>query len=71
MGYPIEERAITVHELYNADEVFVSGTAAEIVPIVKVAGRTVGDGKPGPVFSRFLDGFKELTKKSNEETPLD
>jgi branched-chain amino acid aminotransferase len=71
LGYPIEERAITVHELYNADEVFVSGTAAEIVPIVKVAGRTVGDGKPGPVFSRFLDGFKELTKKSNEETPLD
>jgi branched-chain amino acid aminotransferase len=71
LGYPIEERAITVHELYNADEVFVTGTAAEVVPIVNITGRKIGEGKAGPVFSRVLDRFRELSKKSSEGTRID
>jgi branched-chain amino acid aminotransferase len=70
LGYPVEERAITVHELYNADEVFVTGTAAEIVPIVKITGRTIGGGKVGPVFSKISTSFKQLIKKSKEGTPI-
>ena len=70
LGYPMEERAITIHELYNADEVFVTGTAAEIVPIVKIAGRSIGEGKPGPVFSRILEEFKQLIKQPNAGTPV-
>jgi len=70
LGYPLEERAITVHELYNADEVFVTGTAAEIVPIVTVTGRSIGSGRPGPVFEKILDGFKQLIKASKEGTTI-
>jgi len=70
LGYPLEERAITIHELYNADEVFVSGTAAEIVPIVKITGRTIGEGKPGPVFAKIFDGFRQMIKKIKDGTPI-
>ena len=70
LGYPLEERAITVHELYNADEVFVTGTAAEVVPITRITGRKIGEGKPGQIFSKVLDGFKQLITKSNEGTPI-
>jgi branched-chain amino acid aminotransferase len=71
LGYPLEERPITIHELYNADEVFVSGTAAEIVPIVKITGRAIGEGKPGPIFGKILAGFRQMIKKSKEGTPID
>jgi len=71
LGYPVEERPITIHELYNADEVFVTGTAAEIVPIVKITGRTIGEGKPGPIFAKIFAGFREMIKKSKEGTPID
>jgi branched-chain amino acid aminotransferase len=67
---PVEERAMSVHELYNADEVFVTGTAAELVPIVKIGGRKIGEGKPGPIFSRILARFKESIKKSTEGTHI-
>jgi branched-chain amino acid aminotransferase len=71
LGYPLEERPITIHELYNADEVFVSGTAAEIVPIVKITGRAIGEGIPGPIFWKIFTGFRQMIKKSKEGTPID
>jgi branched-chain amino acid aminotransferase len=67
---PVEERAISVHELYNADEVFVTGTAAEVVPIVRITGRSIGDGKPGPVFARVVEGFKQLIKRTKDGTRI-
>ncbi len=70
LGYTVEERPMTVHELYNADEVFVTGTAAELVPIVKISGRKIGEEKPGPIFSRILGRFKESIKKSTEGTAV-
>jgi len=66
IGYPLEERSITVHELYNADEVFVTGTAAEIVPISKISGRVVGDGQVGPVFQKVLNRFRQLVSDPKE-----
>ncbi len=56
------EGYITRHELYNAEECFLTGTAAEIIPVVKVDGRTIGNGKPGPVTKKLLDAFHKLTK---------
>jgi branched-chain amino acid aminotransferase len=58
-----EERLITRHQVYNSDECFLTGTAAEIIPIVKVDGRQIGTGKPGVLTSRLLKAFKDLTKK--------
>lgn len=57
------EHVITRHEVYIADECFLTGTAAEIIPVVKVDGRVIGSGKPGKVTLRLTKKFKELTKK--------
>ena len=58
-----EERLLTRHDLFNADEVFLTGTAAEVIPVVKIDGRKIGAGKPGPVTGRLLKAFHALTKK--------
>lgn len=60
---PVEEAWLTRHEIYNADECFLTGTAAEIVPIVKVDGRVIGTGKPGPVTLKLLARFQDLVKR--------
>ena len=63
MKIKVFEGYITRHEVYNADECFLTGTAAELIPIVKVDGRTIGAGKPGAVTKKLLDAFHQLTKK--------
>lgn len=57
------EHVITRHEVYNADECFLTGTAAEIVPVVKIDGRPIGTGKPGAMTHRLIGLFKELTSR--------
>ncbi len=59
----IYEGFITRHELYNAEECFLTGTAAELIPIVKVDGRAIGTGKPGVMTMKLLELFKQATKK--------
>lgn len=59
---PTHEHVITRHELYIGDECFLTGTAAEIVPVVKVDGRTIGEGKPGKTTKKIMTEFKKLTK---------
>lgn len=68
MGYPVQEKNCGLVDLYTADEVFVTGTAAEIAPIIKVDGRIIGDGKPGGITKRLMAEFKKLTEK--EGTPI-
>lgn len=58
-----EERLITRHEVYAAEECFLTGTAAEIIPVVKVDGRTIGDGHPGEVTLKLMKIFQAATKK--------
>lgn len=62
-GYPTREVSMTRHDLYIADEIFLTGTAAEIIPVVKLDGRKIGNGEPGPIFRDLLERFRELTKK--------
>ena len=57
------EHVLTRHEVYIADEAFLTGTAAEIISVVKVDGRTVGDGRPGKITLTLMREFKKLTKK--------
>ena len=57
------EHVITRHEVYNADECFLTGTAAEIVPVVKIDARPIGTGKPGKMTHLLIEKFKELTKQ--------
>ena len=58
----VREDLLTRHDLFNADEVFLTGTAAEIIPVVKIDGRVIGNGKPGPVTKKLQQGFRQLTK---------
>ena len=57
------EGFITRHEVYNADECFLTGTAAELIPVVRVDNRSIGAARPGPLTNKLLKAFKELTKK--------
>ncbi len=57
VGVLTEETALTSFDLYTADEVFLTGTGAEIVPVVRVDGRVIGDGTPGPVTCRLMRSF--------------
>jgi branched-chain amino acid aminotransferase len=54
---------ITRHEVYISDECFLTGTAAEIIPVVMVDGREIGPARPGKVTLGLTREFKELTKK--------
>ena len=58
----VQEELLTRHDLFNADEVFLTGTAAEIVPVVKIDGRVIGSGKPGPTTKKLQQAFREVTK---------
>lgn len=60
---PFEERIITRHDLFNANEVFLTGTAAEVIPVVKIDGRGIGEGKPGKITNMLLKDFRALTHK--------
>ena len=57
------EHVITRHEVYNADECFLTGTAAEIIPVVKIDARPIGTGKPGKMTQMLIGKFKEYTKR--------
>lgn len=63
MKIPAYEDTFTRHELYIADECFLTGTAAEIIPVVNVDGRSIGTGKPGKITLTLMKEFKKLTKK--------
>jgi len=60
---PAHEHVITRHEVYISDECFLTGTAAEIIPVVKVDGRVIGGGKPGKLTLALMKEFKQLTRK--------
>ncbi|HOM80396.1 MAG TPA: branched-chain-amino-acid transaminase [Armatimonadota bacterium] len=65
---PVSERMLTLYDIYNADECFLTGTAAEIVPAVKVDGRLIGTGRPGPLTKRLMAEFRALV--AEEGVPI-
>ncbi len=69
LGITVVERNMGYFDLYTADEVFVTGTAAEVGPIVTIDGRTIGSGRPGPITRQLMSAFKTATSQSG--TPID
>lgn len=67
---PTHEHVLTRHELYISEECFLTGTAAETVPVVKVDGRTIGMGKPGKITKKIMAEFKKLTKTAGVKYKL-
>ncbi len=62
-GIEVSEAPLTKHDVYIADECFLTGTAAEVIPVVKVDSRVIGTGKPGPVTQDLEQRFKKLTRE--------
>jgi branched-chain amino acid aminotransferase len=68
LGVKVRETDITRHDVFVADECFLTGTAAEIVPVVKADGRSIGNGKPGPITGRIIARFRQVTHETG--TPI-
>ncbi|MGA0845368.1 MAG: branched-chain-amino-acid transaminase [Luteolibacter sp.] len=68
LGVTAEEKSLTRYDIFTADECFLTGTAAELIPVVGLDRRSIGNGKPGPVTSRFMDAFHELVNQTG--TPI-
>jgi branched-chain amino acid aminotransferase len=66
LGYEVTEANITIFQVFSADEVFFTGTAAEIVPIREVNWRQIGDGTPGPVTKKLMAEFKNVLRDPKE-----
>jgi len=65
-GLKVTEPDLTRYDLFCADECFLTGTGAEIVPVVRIDGRKIGEGKPGPITRQLEDDYHALTKVSGE-----
>jgi branched-chain amino acid aminotransferase len=63
MQLETREENLSLYEVYAAEECFLTGTAAEIVPVVELDGRKIGDGKPGKLTAELSARFHELTQK--------
>ncbi len=68
LGIPLAEPFMTRYDIYTADECFLTGTAAEVIPVVKADYRPIGDGHPGPVTRRLITAFQQLTRTTG--TPI-
>jgi branched-chain amino acid aminotransferase len=62
-GIPVREKNLTRHDIYVADECFLTGTAAEIVPVTKIDNRVIKDGKPGPMTERLRESFHKKVRE--------
>ncbi|MFQ5552755.1 MAG: branched-chain-amino-acid transaminase [Thermoplasmata archaeon] len=68
LGYEARERFFTLFDVYGADEAFITGTAAEIGPVVRVDDRVIGDGKPGRITKQITARFRDLVHSTG--TPI-
>jgi len=66
-GIPVVRMDLTKYDLYTADEMFLTGTAAEVVPVTKVDGRVIGDGKPGAMTMKLEELFRRLVTENAPE----
>ena len=62
-GIEVREMPLTRHDVYMADECFLTGSAAEAIPVVKIDSRTIGSGKPGPITRDLIERFRKLTRE--------
>jgi branched-chain amino acid aminotransferase len=65
-GLKVSEPNLTRYDLFNADECFLTGTGAEIMPVIKIDGRVIGSGKPGVLTRKLVEDYHALTKSSGE-----
>jgi branched-chain amino acid aminotransferase len=62
LGLPVIERTMDRHDVYTADEIFLTGTAAEVIPVIECDARPIGSGKPGPITKKLREQFQLLVR---------
>ncbi len=68
-GVQVQEKVFTRFDLYTCDEAFLTGTAAEVIPMVKLDDRPIGDGKPGPISNKLIEQFRKyVASQSSADT---
>ncbi len=65
-GMPVSEPNLTRYDVFNADECFLTGTGAELIPVIKVDGRVIGTGKPGPVTRQLIEKYRAVVNSTGE-----
>jgi branched-chain amino acid aminotransferase len=70
LGYSMLEKNITANDLFTADEVFLTGTAAEITPVREINRRVIGDGKVGPVTKKLMQEFNKVVRDPKHGIPI-
>jgi len=66
-GIVVEETVLTRFDFFTADECWLTGTAAELIPVVNIDGRPIGSGKPGPMFAALLEDYREVVKHEGSQ----
>ncbi len=66
LGLPIVEKDLSLFDIYNAKEAFLTGSAAEVVPVTRIDMREIGDGKPGPITGQLMQAYTELRNTEGE-----
>ena len=66
-GITLQEKTLTRYDIFTADESFLTGTAAEVIPVVGLDSRTIGDGKPGKISTTLIRAFRKLAAETGEE----
>lgn len=66
-GLPVRRMDLTKHDLYTAREMFLTGTAAEVIPVTAVDKRSIGDGQPGPITTQLIGAFRDLVRENAPE----
>ena len=67
LGIPVEQTALLRHDIYVADECFLTGSAAEVIAATSLDGRTIGDGTPGPLTTQLRDAFQRHVRNFEED----
>jgi branched-chain amino acid aminotransferase len=62
LSIPCMEKTLQRHDLYVADECFLTGTGAEVIAVTRIDGRPIGNAQPGPITRKLLEAFKKLTR---------
>ena len=66
-GYEVIEKTVTRSEGYLADEIFLTGTAAEITPVISVDGKKIGNGKPGYITEHIIKSYSDIILSKNDK----
>jgi branched-chain amino acid aminotransferase len=66
LGFALEEQNLTRYDIWTCDEMFLTGTAAEVIPVVEVDNRRIGDGVPGEQTGHLLEAFRELVCRDGQ-----